>query len=97
MTFRDVVDAHDIALTYGGLHGVINGAGLESAIGRPYNGYYPRVWSKAAALVGSLVRNHPFADGNNRVTADCLRAAPPIANPLPMRHNAWHLQRKEPT
>jgi death-on-curing protein len=66
VTFRDVVDAHDIALTYGGLHGVINGAGLESAIGRPYNGYYPRVWSKAAALVESLVRNHPFADGNKR-------------------------------
>ena len=39
---------------------------MESAIGRPYNGYYPRIWSKAAALVQSLVGNHPFTDGNKR-------------------------------
>ena len=45
---------------------MINGAALESAIGRPYNGYYPRIWDKAAALVHSMVGNHPFVDGNKR-------------------------------
>lgn len=39
---------------------------IESAIGRPYSGYYPRTYQKAAALVESLVQNHGFADGNKR-------------------------------
>ena len=48
---------------------MINGAALESAIGRPYSGHYPRIWrSKAAALVQSMVGNHPFVDGNKRTT-----------------------------
>jgi death-on-curing protein len=46
--------------------GVLNVGGIESAIGRPYNGYYPRIWSKAAALAESLVRNHGYVDGNKR-------------------------------
>lgn len=53
-------------MAFGGLRGVVNGAALESAIARPYNGHYPKVWSKAAALIESLVGNHPFVDGNKR-------------------------------
>jgi death-on-curing protein len=28
---------------------------------------YPTLWDKAGALMESLVRNHPFVDGNKRV------------------------------
>jgi death-on-curing protein len=41
---------------------------VESAIGRPYVGYYRRISEKAAALVQSMAGNHGFADGNKRTT-----------------------------
>lgn len=44
---------------------------LESAVLRPQQTVfgqdaYPSVHSKAAALMHSLIRNHPFVDGNKR-------------------------------
>lgn len=44
---------------------------LLSASGRPQATFdgkelYPDLFSKAAALMDSLVRNHPFVDGNKR-------------------------------
>jgi death-on-curing protein len=47
---------------------------LESAVARPQATFggedlYPDVPAKAAALMHSLVMNHPFADGNKRVGA----------------------------
>lgn len=52
---------------------------LLSALGRPQatfdeNELYPDLFSKAAALMDSLVRNHPFVDGNKRtaITATAL-------------------------
>lgn len=44
---------------------------LESAVLRPQQSVfgqdaYPDIHSKAAALMHSLVRNHPFIDGNKR-------------------------------
>ena len=41
---------------------------VQSAIARPYNGYYRGIARKAAALVESMARNHGFADGNKRTT-----------------------------
>jgi death-on-curing protein len=41
---------------------------VESAIGRPYNGYYRDIASKASALVESMSGNHGFTDGNKRTT-----------------------------
>ena len=41
---------------------------VESAIQRPYGGYYPSIAQKCAALVQSVSRNHGFADGNKRTT-----------------------------
>jgi death on curing protein len=45
---------------------------LESAAARPQTSVfgaeaYPDVWSKAAALGHSLIRNHPLIDGNKRL------------------------------
>ncbi|OED47214.1 hypothetical protein AB838_16620 [Rhodobacteraceae bacterium (ex Bugula neritina AB1)] len=39
---------------------------IESAIARPYCGYYPKLFQKAAALLESVVNNHGFVDGNKR-------------------------------
>ncbi len=56
----------------GGSSGVRDVALLESAAARPQATYggvdlYPDIFSKAAALMQSLVNNHPFVDGNKRV------------------------------
>lgn len=39
---------------------------IESAIARPYSGYYRPLATKAAALLHSMVNNHGFVDGNKR-------------------------------
>ena len=59
---------------YGGLGGIRDRGALESAVARPAMTFggedlYPDVAAKAAALMHSLVMNHPFVDGNKRVGA----------------------------
>lgn len=44
---------------------------LESAVGRPLASFdgkdlYPDIFYKSAALLQSLLKNHPFVDGNKR-------------------------------
>lgn len=55
----------------GGLHSVRDLALLESAVARPQSSFdgqdlYGSLFEKAAALLESLVNNHPFVDGNKR-------------------------------
>lgn len=64
----DALSAHETALQFGGREGIINLASVESAIGRPYVGYYPEIWKKCAALVQSMAGNHGFTDANKRTT-----------------------------
>ncbi|MCZ7419257.1 Fic family protein [Verrucosispora sp. WMMA2121] len=51
----------------------VRDAGLiESAVARPRTSVfgedaYPDLWTKAAALLHSLLNNHPFVDGNKRI------------------------------
>jgi len=52
---------------YGGAPGIRDAGALESALHRPQTGYYDSVIREAAALLESLVQNHPFVDGNKRV------------------------------
>lgn len=52
---------------YGGAPGVRDAGALESALHRPQTGYYDTLVHEAAALLDSLVQNHPFVDGNKRV------------------------------
>ena len=68
LTLGDALGAHERALRFGGRPGVINVGSIESAIARPYSGYYRTIRHKAAALVESMVGNHGFADGNKRTT-----------------------------
>jgi death-on-curing protein len=62
----DALGAHDVAIKYGGRPGVLNLSLVESAIARPYSGYYRPIQKKAAALIESVCRNHGFTDGNKR-------------------------------
>jgi death on curing protein len=52
---------------YGGADGLRDAGALESALHRPQTGYYDTTIHEAAALLESLVQNHPFVDGNKRV------------------------------
>src|SRR6267143_1672454 len=52
---------------YGGAPGIRDVGALESALHRPQTGYYDTIIHEAAALLESLIQNHPFADGNKRV------------------------------
>lgn len=56
---------------FGGSHGVRDLGLIESAVGRPkatFDGtdLYPDIFTKAAALMHSLLKNHAFVDGNKR-------------------------------
>jgi death-on-curing protein len=51
---------------YGGAPGIRDVGALESALHRPQTGYYDTIVHEAAALLESLVQNHPFIDGNKR-------------------------------
>ncbi len=59
---------------YGGSAGIRDRGALESAVARAQMTFggedlYPDLAAKAAALLHSLVMNHPFVDGNKRVGA----------------------------
>ena len=59
---------------FGGMHRLRDRRGLDAAAARPAMTFggedlYPDLASKSAALLHSLVQNHPFADGNKRVGA----------------------------
>jgi death-on-curing protein len=52
---------------YGGATGIRDAGALESALHRPQTGYYDTIVDEAAALLESLIQNHPFGDGSKRV------------------------------
>ena len=57
--------------TTGGAHGIRDIGLLQSAVSRPKATFegkdlYHDIFHKAAALMESLARNHPFMDGNKR-------------------------------
>ena len=60
----------------GGEHGIRDLGLLESAVARPGQTFdkkdlYSDIFEKAAALMESLVNNHPFIDGNKRTGIAC--------------------------
>ena len=62
----------------GGSPGIRDEGLLRSALARPQTTFggqdlYPTLFEKTAALAESLVRNHPFVDGNKRMALACLR------------------------
>ncbi|MEK7163999.1 MAG: type II toxin-antitoxin system death-on-curing family toxin [Patescibacteria group bacterium] len=76
-TLEQVLAAHEFALMkHGGSSGVRDMNMLHSAIFRPFATYdgedlYPDIFLKAGALMQSIVKNHPFVDGNKRTAFIC--------------------------
>jgi death-on-curing protein len=72
---EQVLELHRLLVrTFGGTAGLRDRGALEAALGRPQATFggedlYPDLEAKAAALLHSLVMNHPFVDGNKRVGA----------------------------
>ncbi|MBI4999190.1 type II toxin-antitoxin system death-on-curing family toxin [Candidatus Gottesmanbacteria bacterium] len=72
LTLDEVLAVHEkMLLIGGGREGVHDFTLLHSAIERPKASFagkslYPTIWLKAAALIHSLIKNHPFEDGNKR-------------------------------
>jgi len=68
VTTADALFFHKVLIErYGGATGIRDAGALESALHRPQTGYYDTIVQEAAALLESLVQNHPFVDGNKRV------------------------------
>jgi len=72
ITINEVLSIHKVLVEkFGGGSGIRDMNGLLSAISRPYSTFdnvelYPEPLDKAAALIESIVKNHPFVDGNKR-------------------------------
>ena len=72
ITLDDAVKIHSILIErFGGTKGVRDKNLLESALLRPYQTFdkkqlYLSPAQKAAAIIESIITNHPFLDGNKR-------------------------------
>jgi death on curing protein len=73
ISFSEVILIQDILIEkYGGSRGIRDRGLLESALSRPFQTFDKRDLfdtdlQKAAALIESLITNHPFIDGNKRI------------------------------
>lgn len=73
LSVAQVLRLHQLQIEgFGGAPGLRDRGALEAALARPeatFDGedIYPDAIDKGAALLHSLVANHPFVDGNKRV------------------------------
>ena len=69
---KEALEIHSILIEqFGGTKGVRDMNLLESALNRPYQTFdgaelYGTPTEKAASIIESIVKNHPFIDGNKR-------------------------------
>jgi death-on-curing protein len=73
LSLEEVLELHRMVIQQsGGMPGLRDPNGLESALAQPRMTFggedlYPSLVDKAATLGFSLIRNHPFVDGNKRI------------------------------
>ena len=73
LTIAQIKSMHSaLILTTGGMDGIRDEGLLDSAVSNPFqtfdgNYLYPTLQAKAAQLGFSLVKDHPFIDGNKRI------------------------------
>lgn len=85
LTVEEVLFIHyRIIEETGGSHGVRELALLESAVQRPSatfsaNDLYQDIFEKTSAIMHSIIKNHPFVDGNKR-TAIAVAAVFLVSN-----------------
>lgn len=72
VVLEDALIVHEAVLKQeGGSAGIREIESLEAALARPFGGFgdhefYPTPEEKAAAILESVLLNHPFVDGNKR-------------------------------
>ena len=82
LTVVELLAIHEeLIAAYGGSGGIRDMGALESAVFRPQTGYYDDAIEEAAALMESIIQNHPFIDGNKRAGF--------AAADLHLRLNGW--------
>lgn len=85
LTLTEVLALHlELLGRYGGAPGVRDLGAVEAAVFRPQCGYYQDIAEEAAALLESLLINHPFVDGNKRAAF--------AAGDVFLRINGWLLK-----
>ena len=73
INIQDVLHIHEVLIDkFGGTKGVRDFPLLESALSRPFQTFdqkdlYSSPIDKSAALIESILINHPFIDGNKRI------------------------------
>ncbi len=73
LSLDEVLALHRLVIAQsGGTPGIRDRSALESAVAQPHMTFggedlYPTLVEKASALGFSLVKNHPFLDGNKRI------------------------------
>ncbi|GHV40658.1 death-on-curing protein [Spirochaetia bacterium] len=73
VTIEQVIEMHSALIAEtGGLDGVRDMNLLDGSVNSPYHTFggqnlYPTIQAMAAHLAFSLIKNHPFLDGNKRI------------------------------
>jgi len=73
ISFEEAIQIHELLiLKFGGSAGLRDREALKSALARPYQTFeeqdlYSTPEEKAAAVLESIISNHPFLDGNKRL------------------------------
>lgn len=79
ISVQEVEALHQLLIEqFGGSSGIRDGAGLASALARPFQSFagqslYPSPLEQASALLESILSNHPFVDGNKRTGYTLMR------------------------
>ena len=87
---RQVLILHEwMVRKHGGSSGVRDLGMLQAAIGHPFATFggadlYADIFLKAGALIQSVVKNHPFIDGNKRTAFVSAVAL--------LKKSGWHLK-----
>jgi len=90
LSVDQVLAIHDrMVKRFGGSFGIRDLGLIDSAVARPQASFggqdlYENIFDKAAALLQSLLKNHPFVDGNKRTA---LTSAG-----LFLKENGWKLK-----
>jgi len=73
LSIETVIAMHSELITQsGGLDGIRDATMLDASINSPFHTFdgqylYPTIQAMAAHLAFSLIKNHPFLDGNKRI------------------------------
>ena len=69
LTVDEVIFIHsELINEFGGKPGIRDRKSLEAAVMRIQSGYYNDICEEASAFIESLAMNHPFIDGNKRIS-----------------------------